>query len=60
MGNLDAVWDAIRKLTYAEAIDFAGTLRDTTDDLGLSQENVESWASIIDAARQAYEARDEA
>ncbi len=48
------LWETFGKLTYAELIGVGQQLLDTQDTLGLETKTAETWAELIDAARESY------
>jgi hypothetical protein len=46
-------WDALGKLTYAEALEVAATIRNTVDPEDFDLHNAYDWAALLNSARQA-------
>ncbi len=56
MENEKLIWHMIGELTYAGMLSFAAMLRDVADNVGLDVRDVDSWATILNSAREAFEA----
>lgn len=51
--RVEAFWDALGKLTYAEQLEVAAALRDTCDPDDFAIGDAYDWAALLNSAREA-------
>lgn len=59
MKPIDAIFDALGKLTYAEMIELACYLRDAWQDMDCDCDNGADWAALLEACRVGWPERNQ-